>query len=94
LEGNTLPNIKAKKKHVILSEQNRIKNKEYRSEIKTLTKKFVSFIDNSDIPAADALLKQIIALLDRSVAKNIYKKNTVARKKSALTIMLNVAKAA
>ena len=66
-------------KRIRQAEKRRLRNKSYRSYIKTLTKKFVRE-DNPD--RKKVLLNQLYSALDKAVQKGIFHKNTAARRKS------------
>ncbi len=66
-------------KRIRQAEKRRLRNKSYRSFIKTLTKKFLR---EDDPERKKALLNQLYSALDKAVKKGIYHKNTAARRKS------------
>ena len=78
-----MPNIKSAKKRVLVTAVKADRNKAIKSELRTSVKKA-----NAAIEAAaadkDAVVKDAISLIDRSVNKGILHKNTAARRKSAL----------
>lgn len=85
-----MPNIKSAKKRVLVTAVKADRNKAIKSELRTSVKKA-----NAAIEAAaadkDAVVKDAISLIDRSVNKGILHKNTAARKKSALMLKLKKA---
>lgn len=87
-----MPNIKSAKKRVLISEVNNMRNKSYRSALKTAIKKADAAIEAN---AADKneCVKVAVKKIDQCVTKGILHKNTAARKKSALTLNLNKANA-
>lgn len=80
---------KSAKKRVLIAERNRLRNQAVKSRVKTLVKVVLSNIENQDAEAAKAALNVAYKELDKAVSKGIFKKNTVARKKSRLTAKVN-----
>jgi len=75
----------AEKRHK-QSEKRRLRNKSYKSFIKTLTKKFLK---EEDAEKKKLLLSQLYAALDKAVSKGILHKNTVARRKRKAALIYN-----
>jgi small subunit ribosomal protein S20 len=82
---------KSAKKRVRSSKKRQIRNKAALSKVKTLVKKVY---DTTDAAKAQENLKEAVAFLDKTVSKGRMHKNTVARKKSALTKHVNKLSAA
>jgi small subunit ribosomal protein S20 len=82
---------KSAKKRVRSSKKRQIRNKAALSKVKTLVKKVY---DTTDAAIAQENLKEAVAFLDKTVSKGRMHKNTVARKKSALTKHVNKLSAA
>lgn len=74
-------------KRARVSEDNRLRNKAYKSRLKTAIKNYETSLDNPET-ARESLL-QVTSLIDKSVTKGILHKNTAARKKSALARKFN-----
>lgn len=74
-------------KRARVAEKNRLRNKAFKSRLKTAIKKYEGSLDN--VEAARDNLLQVTSLIDKSVNKGILHKNTAARKKSALTKKFN-----
>lgn len=74
-------------KRARVSQENRLRNKAYKSRLKTAMKQYESSLDNPE--SARENLMQVTSLIDKSAAKGILHKNTAARKKSALARKLN-----
>lgn len=74
-------------KRARVSEDNRLRNKAYKSRLKTAIKNYETSLDNPE-KARESLL-QVTSLIDKSVTKGILHKNTAARKKSALARKFN-----
>ena len=79
-----MPNIKSAKKRVLISEANYLRNKSYRSALKTALKK---------ADAAAETVKVAVKKLDQAQAKGIMHRNAVSRKKAQLANRLNKANA-
>ena len=75
----------AEKRHK-QSEKRRLRNKSYKSFIKTLTKKFLK---EEDAEKKKLLLSQLYEALDKAVSKGILHKNTVARRKRKAALIYN-----
>lgn len=83
-----MPNIKSAKKRVLVSERNNLRNKSYRSALRTSLKKADASIEGKSADMNDSV-KAAIKKIDQAAAKGILHKNTAARRKSALTVKLN-----
>jgi len=75
----------AEKRHK-QSEKRRLRNKSYKSFIKTLTKKFLK---EEDAEKKKLLLSQLYEALDKAVSKGILHKNTAARRKRKAALIYN-----
>ncbi len=84
-----MPNIKSAKKRVKVIETKTLRNQMIKSSIKTCIKKFEECVANGDKENAVALCSEVYKKLDKAVAKGIFHKNTVARKKSQLASKIN-----
>lgn len=80
---------KTPEKRARIAEKNRLRNKAYKSQLKTSIKNFETALNNNDIEAAREKLLQATSLIDKSVSKGILHKNTAAHKKSALAKKFN-----
>ena len=87
-----MPNIKSAKKRVLISEVNAIRNKSYRSALKTAIKKADIALEGNTADKSE-IVKVAVKKIDQCVTKGILHKNTAARKKSALSLRLNKANA-
>ena len=65
------------------SEENRLRNKSFKSSVKTSVKKFISLTQKKD-PGAEEALKEMTRKLDTAAGKGIISKNAAARKKSRM----------
>ena len=77
---------KSAKKRVRSTKKRAERNKAALSKVKTLVKKV---LDSKDSANAQESLKEAVAFLDKTASKGRMHKNTVARKKSALTKYVN-----
>lgn len=66
------------------AEKNRLRNKSYKSRLKTYISKYESSLTQNDPEKARELLLQVTSYLDKSVNKGILHKNTAARKNRSL----------
>lgn len=87
-----MPNIKSAKKRVLISEANYLRNKSYRSALKTALKKADAAIEARSADAAETV-KVAVKKLDQAQAKGIMHRNAVSRKKAQLANRLNKANA-
>ena len=83
---------KSAKKRIYTNERNRLKNCFYKSSVKTLTKSFLKYLevyksskDLEDKEKVKKTLNSIYSLIDKGTKKNVFHKNTAARKKAQLT---------
>lgn len=87
-----MANIKSAVKRVAIAERNRLRNKSYKSAIKTLTKRYLAAVegyvaDPSD-EAKEAVQTRMSAAyskIDKAVKRGVYHKNTGANKKSGIS---------
>lgn len=82
-------------KRAQISERNRLRNKYYKSSIKTLIKKTLQNIEQKggfNSKQATLLVAQAYSKMDKAVKKGIITKNHAARKKSKLFSKLNFVK--
>ena len=77
-----MANIKQQKKRVETASRQRLENLRYRSTIKTLTKRLATAVEDGDADAIQTEHRNLVKLIDRSVARGALHKNTAARKKS------------
>ena len=82
-------------KRAQISERNRLRNKYYKSSIKTLIKKTLQNIEQKkelNSEQATLLVAQAYSKMDKAVKKGILTKNNAARKKSKLFSKLSFVK--
>ena len=90
-----MANNKSAKKRVGINERNRLRNRFYKSSVKTLIKIFFKELEvyknlksPEDKEKVTKLLSSIYSLIDKGTKKNVFHKNTAARKKSKLATYL------
>ncbi len=71
------------------AEENRLRNKAFKSRLKTAIKKYESALQEDNQEAARDDLLQVTSLIDKSVNKGVMHKNTAARRKSSLVKKFN-----
>lgn len=71
------------------SETKRLRNKAYKSELKTATKKVGEAATAGNAEDAAKNLKEVTVLLDKAVTKNVLHRNNASRKISRLTKAVN-----
>ncbi|MFT8887886.1 30S ribosomal protein S20 [Ethanoligenens sp.] len=86
-----MPNIKSAKKRVKVIAVKTLRNKAFKSALRTSIKKAQVAVSDGAENKADAL-KTAVVKIDKAVAKGILHKNTAARKKSQLAKAFNQAK--
>ena len=93
-----MANNKSAKKRILISKRNTLQNRFYKSSVRTLTKRFLQDLEtykdsqnNTDKEKAQILLNSIYSLIDKGLKKNVYHKNTAARKKAKLAALLKTA---
>ena len=84
-----MPNIKSAKKRVIITKKKTLRNQMIKSAIHTALKKADAAIVAGDQETAKAAVVYASKKMDLAVAKGVFHKNTIARKKSALAKRFN-----
>lgn len=84
-----MANIKSQKKRVITNEKRRIRNKEYRTALKTFIKRFNAAVEGDDDALAQTEYRNAARALDKAVSKGILHRNNAANKKSSMANRLN-----
>lgn len=90
-----MANSKSAKKRIGINERNRIQNRYYKTSVRTLTKLFFKNLEtlklentNQSPESLRTILNSIYSFLDKGTKKNIFHKNTVAKKKAKLAAYL------
>ena len=93
-----MANNKSAEKRIKINERNRLTNRLYKSSVRTLTKTFCNDLENykvsknpEDKEKLQILLNSVYSLIDKGTKKNIFHKNTAARKKAKLSASLKAA---
>lgn len=86
-----MANIKSAIKRIQISERNRLRNKAYKSAVKTLMKKYLAAVDTyAANPSPEALqeakerMSAAYSKIDKAVKRGVLHTNNGARKKSRL----------
>jgi small subunit ribosomal protein S20 len=77
---------KSAKKRIRQSQKARMRNRHYRSQMKTYIKRVLASTDKT---AAETELRNTVALLDKLASKRIIHRNKAANQKSRLTRYVN-----
>lgn len=83
-----MPNIKSAKKRVKIIARRTARNKDIKSQLKTLIKNFLASLQNG-FEEAEKAYKVAVKRIDQAASKGVIHKNSAARKKHALTLKLN-----
>ena len=90
-----MANTKSAKKRIEIAKRNRIRNRFYKSSVRTLIKTFCIRLENYKISKnleekeqLTKTLSSIYSLLDKTTKKNIFHKNKAAKKKAQLAAKL------
>ena len=93
-----MANNKSAKKRILISKRNNLQNRFYKSSVKTLTKRFLKDLEiyktsknKNDEEKLQIGLNSLYSLIDKGLKKNVYHKNTAARKKSKLATLIRLA---
>ncbi len=84
-----MPNIKSAKKRVLVTQTKTLRNQMIKSALKTYIKKFEAVVESGNREEAVKTFNFTVKKIDQAMAKGILKKNTAARRKSKLALMLN-----
>ena len=90
-----MANNKSAEKRIKINERNRLRNRFYKSSVRTLIKVFFKDLEIYKISKRPdereklaKILNSIYSLIDKGTKKNVFHKNTAARKKAQLAIYL------
>ncbi len=84
-----MANIKSAKKRVQVAAIRTERNKAIRSEVKTYVKRVEAAVVAGDKAVAESELKAAIKVIEMAGSKGVYHDNTVSRKVSRLTKLVN-----
>jgi small subunit ribosomal protein S20 len=86
-----MANSKSAEKRVEINERNRLRNRFYKSSVRTLIKVFFKNLEvyktsknPQDKEKLQKILSSVYSLIDKGTKKNIFHKNAAARKKAKL----------
>jgi len=71
------------------NEKRRARNRVVRSRSKTLVKDFLEAVETKKKPEAEKMFAELSSFLDNAVTKGVIHRNTAARKKSRMHVLLN-----
>jgi len=84
-----MANIKSAKKRVQVTAIRTERNKAIRSEVKTYVKRVEAAVESGDKAVAESELKAAIKVIEMAGSKGVYHDNTVSRKVSRLSKLVN-----
>ena len=77
-----MANVKAALKSIRQNEKHHLKNSQVISELRTLTKKYLSLVSGGEKQEASQFLSGLVKRLDMAATKRVIHSNAAARKKS------------
>ena len=83
-----MANIKSAKKRVLTAERNRLRNKSWKSRVRTCRNHVEEAVKSADAKAAAESLSRAYQIIDRAVSKGVVHRTTAARRKSQLAKMV------
>ena len=93
-----MANNKSAKKRIDVNKRNRLRNKYYKTSVRTLIKLFFKNLEvykvsknSEDKNKVEQILSSVYSMMDKGTKKNIFHKNTAARKKAKLAAYLKTA---
>lgn len=91
-----MANTKSALKRIKIAERNRLRNKAYKSAVKTLMKKYFNAVDAyAANPSPEAMeevqqaMSAAYSKIDKAVKRKVYHRNTGARRKARLAKAIN-----
>lgn len=91
-----MANTKSAEKRIKINERNRLRNRFYKSSVRTLIKGFFKDLEiykmskrPDEKEKLTKILSSVYSLIDKGTKKNVFHKNTAARKKAQLARYLN-----
>ena len=92
-----MANNKSAEKRIAINKRNRLRNKYYKTSVKTLIRLFFLNLESyknsqniEDKQKLKEILSSIYRLMDKGTKKKIFHKNTAARKKAKLAAYLKM----
>nr|QXM17388.1 ribosomal protein S20 [Chaetoceros costatus] len=93
-----MANNKSAKKRILITKRNRLQNRFYKTSVRTLTKMFLTSLEVYKADKTDEnkqkiqnILNSAYSLIDKGTKRNVFHKNTAARKKSKLALLFKTA---
>ena len=93
-----MANNKSAKKRIKINERNRLRNRFYKSSVRTLIKVFFKDLEvykisqsPEDKEKLQKRLSSVYSLIDKGTKKNVFHKNAASRKKAKLAAYLKAA---
>jgi len=93
-----MANSKSAEKRIDINKRNRLQNKYYKTSVRTLIKLFFTNLElykisqnPEDKQKVKEILNSVYSMMDKGTKKNIFHKNTAARKKAKLAAYLKEA---
>jgi small subunit ribosomal protein S20 len=93
-----MANSKSAEKRIEINKRNRLRNRYYKTSVRTLVKLFFLSLESykisqnsQDKEKLNKILSSVYSLLDKGTKKNIFHKNAAARKKAKLAAYFKVA---
>ena len=93
-----MANNKSAKKRIDINKRNNLQNKYYKTSVRTLIKLFFKNLElykisknPDDKQKLNKILSSVYSMMDKGTKKNIFHKNTAARKKAKLAAYLKEA---
>lgn len=93
-----MANNKSAQKRILIAKRNRLQNRFYKTSVRTLTKMFLKSLEvykvektSQNKENAQSLLNSVYSLIDKGTKRNVFHKNTAARKKSKLALRFKTA---
>lgn len=87
-----MANIKSAEKDILVNARNQARNQQYKTRVKSAIKQVRDAVQNK-AENRQALLKEAIRVIDKTVSAKVLHKKTAARRKSRLTKAVNAIKA-
>jgi small subunit ribosomal protein S20 len=92
-----MANNKSAKKRIEVTKRNRLQNRYYKTSVRTLTKLFFKNLETLKLEKTNhsqeklkTILSSIYSFLDKGTKKNVFHKNTAAKKKAKLASYLRM----
>jgi small subunit ribosomal protein S20 len=93
-----MANNKSAKKRIEINKRNRLRNKYYKTSVRTLIKLFFVNLQTykasqsvDDKKKVQELLSSVYSIMDKGTKKSVFPRNTAARKKAKLASYLKLA---